>query len=303
MAGRRRAMELVFLGTAANPSPRRNSSCVLLKIGKIMQLFDCAEGSFRQLQESRHSGSAIDRIFITHMHGDHVWGLPALLCAAKFRVNAEIYGPQGIRDWLRMSLKSCRAKVPSKYKVHELILTQEKSLERVASLHVPANPHDDELPGNDISCSGDGVWHVLQDETLDIKAGLLTHNVPCWGYVLTEVKSEAEKESAGETTRGSRKVVILGDTANSKALTTAGRDADVVVHEATLGNCNKETHSTPEMAGSFAKSMNAKVLVLTHLNRNAGTSKLPATAYLDPAKRAFGRDSVVLAEDFLSLSL
>ncbi|KAJ7532351.1 hypothetical protein O6H91_13G000100 [Diphasiastrum complanatum] len=61
---------------------------------------------------------------------------------------------------------------------------EDKSFARVATQSSAKNAHEDELPGEDIICSGDGLWHVCKDNNLEVKAGILQHNVPCWGYVV-----------------------------------------------------------------------------------------------------------------------
>jgi ribonuclease Z len=72
----------------------------------------------------------------------------------------EIFGPEGLRQWIRTTLKLCHAQIPIKYVVHELVLQEEKAWKRAAKWNVIEEKHQDELSGNDIICSKDGLWHV-----------------------------------------------------------------------------------------------------------------------------------------------
>ena len=124
-------MKLIFLGTAACfPTPTRGVSCAALQLddGQVW-LFDCGEGSQIQLQKCKHiRGGKVTKIFITHLHGDHVFGLPGLLCTIgmggdpdeKNRV-VDIYGPLGLRKFLLTSMEMCSSVPAFKFNIHELI--------------------------------------------------------------------------------------------------------------------------------------------------------------------------------------
>ena len=124
-------MELHFLGTgSAYPSPKRSSSCTALRLQNgTIYLFDCGEGSQIQLQKSTLKPGKISKIFITHLHGDHLFGLPGLLCTIGMngvpcKSKIDIYGPCGLRNFICTSLILSFSILPYKFQVHEIILPQ-----------------------------------------------------------------------------------------------------------------------------------------------------------------------------------
>jgi len=350
-----RGMQVVFLGTSSSmPTISRNTSCIALRLDGTIYMFDCGEGVQRQLHRTPFRQKSIDSIFITHMHGDHIFGLPGLLCmigmtASPSKRPIEIFGPEGLRQWIRTTLKLCHAQIPIKYVVHELVLQEEKAWKRAAKWNVIEEKHQDELSGNDIICSKDGLWHVHEDEKYVVVAGLLKHTIPCWGYVVQErphagrfnVERAMEAgvrpgpmyamlQQGRDVTlrdgtvvksadvvgpqRQGRKVVILGDTSDSRSLLVAARGADVVVHEATVTEHEADFavdrgHSTASMAGRFARSIDANTLVLTHFSgklegayygtSDNGTIKDLITA----ASKSFGKNSVIAAHDLTAVTI
>ena len=120
--------KLTFLGTGAGvPSPSRGTSCTALQIQGDVWMFDCGEGSQIQLMRSTLKLGRIKRIFITHMHGDHLFGLPGLLCTITHSTVLEdkpalkIYGPPGLAAYLRQSLNLSYSILGYKYEVYELV--------------------------------------------------------------------------------------------------------------------------------------------------------------------------------------
>ncbi|MGV3061824.1 MBL fold metallo-hydrolase, partial [Streptococcus hyovaginalis] len=121
-------MQLQFLGTGAGqPAKGRNVSSLVLKLlDEINEIwmFDCGEGTQRQILETSIKPRKVNKIFITHLHGDHVLGLPGFLSSRAFQSSEEqtdidIYGPKGIRSFVLSSLKVTGSRLPYRIHFHE----------------------------------------------------------------------------------------------------------------------------------------------------------------------------------------
>ncbi|KAK7497542.1 hypothetical protein BaRGS_00011182 [Batillaria attramentaria] len=160
-------MELTFLGTAsAYPTPSRCVSCTALRYKDWVWLFDCGEGSQIQLMKSSLKPGKISKIFITHLHGDHAFGLPGLMCTISQNNQrsepVEVYGPIGLRNFLQVSLGVSRAEMGFSFVVHELQPIPEQlppelwDIDKVEQCSL----HPNETPGTIIHCNKDLIWTV-----------------------------------------------------------------------------------------------------------------------------------------------
>ncbi|KAG6909458.1 hypothetical protein DXG01_000443 [Tephrocybe rancida] len=197
----------------------------------------------------------------------------------------EIYGPCGIRNFVRQIMKMTLTKTANFFVVHELLTKIDRVTPclpfdgAIDSLHLPDMMHYNELPGQDILCSEDGFWKEIttsrgQYGEVCVDAGPILHRDPCVGYVI--------REKFGPM----RKLVILGDTYDPSAMTPlcVSPSPSLLIHEATDAHIpshidynarrSPETvmeaalgrgHSIPTMAGAFAKTIGAEKLVLNHI--------------------------------------
>ncbi|KAF7433082.1 hypothetical protein PC9H_005028 [Pleurotus ostreatus] len=196
---------ITFLGTAsAQPSSTRNHSSLALRLGGDVWLFDCGEATQHQLQRSTVKLGKVEKIFITHTHGDHIFGLIPVLAS---RLNGaggtvddaddprhqvdhqmpplEIYGPYGTRAYVRSGLLYTHTLLSAPYVVHELRTPSDPPSGDNISLPL----HSAELPsGRDILQSEDQpLWtDIYKDAVVSVSAAPIFHSVPCVGYVVTE---------------------------------------------------------------------------------------------------------------------
>eukprot|EP00656_Telonema_subtile_P047958 TRINITY_DN5601_c0_g1_i2.p1 TRINITY_DN5601_c0_g1~~TRINITY_DN5601_c0_g1_i2.p1 ORF type:complete len:349 (-),score=84.55 TRINITY_DN5601_c0_g1_i2:175-1221(-) len=338
-------MRLVFLGTSSSePTRTRNVSGVALRFGEPSRttfltgssggkswLFDCGEGTQRQIGRVQAlTTCTIERIFVTHMHGDHVFGLPGLLCNIVHNSPGghppiAIYGPPGLRRYLFEALRLTTAAVPP-YFVRELHSCRSTAVHK-----------DDLMCEQDLSDSADR-WKLHEDSVCAVYAGAITHRVDCWGYVITEktaytldpVKAEGlgvqrskfaelkmgqtvtaksgvqvRMEDVTGATRAGRKLVLLGDTCDPSNVAEMAQGADVLVHESTYDDSLRALaiergHSTAAMAGEFAAQISAAQLILTHFSARY-RNQMAIQSMVADAKSSFGSENVMAADDFLEV--
>ncbi|MFC4558739.1 ribonuclease Z [Virgibacillus kekensis] len=299
-------MELHFLGTGSGvPSKDRNVSALaltLLQEQNSIWLFDCGEATQHQILNTSLKPRKINRIFITHLHGDHIFGLPGLLSSRSFQGGDDlltVYGPNGIKEYIETSLKISGTHL--KYPLSIVEIT-------------------------------DG--HVVEDKQFTVTAKKLEHGIDSYGYRITEKDRPGElladklqaagimpgpiyqeikenekisiadgkvilrEDFIGPDKKG-RVLTILGDTRSSHQFASFVKDSDVLIHEATFDQSMAEMahqyhHSTTVQAASLAKNSQVKKLVLTHVSSRY--QKEDYKKLLDEARGIF--PDTELANDF-----
>lgn len=272
-------MELQFLGTGAGvPSKQRNVTSIALKLldeRNEIWLFDCGEGTQQQILETTIKPRKIEKIFITHLHGDHIFGLPGLLSSRSFQggeTTLDVYGPKGIKNFIQTSLKVSESHL--KYQLNIIEIEETGLILEDGGFKVYCEELD-----HRIKCYGyrveepnfQGELQVEKLKELNIPAGPVYKKIKDGEIVtLKDGRVIDGKDFIGESRKG-RIVTILGDTRfhlNSQKL---AKNADVLVHESTFsadeGKMAKSYfHSTSTQAGTVAKEAGAKKLVLTHIS-------------------------------------
>jgi ribonuclease Z len=267
-------LDLVFLGTAGSmPTAQRAPAALLVRRGGERLLFDCAEGTQRQLLRSSVGLVELEEIFVTHFHADHILGLPGLFKTFSLRGRErllEVYGPRGLVDLLG-SLKRVVGKLS--YEVRVIELEPGDVLERDGyrlatfgvSHGVPA------LGWSLIEATRPGRFDVEAADALGVPSG------PARGALQ---QGESVTSLDGRTVipdqvlgppRPGRKIVITGDTAPSETIVEAAWGADVFVTEATFAEEERERaeetmHQTAGQAAGIAQRANVGLLALTHLS-------------------------------------
>jgi ribonuclease Z len=292
-------LDVVFLGTSASaPTARRGTSSLLVRHGGDRLLFDCGEGTQRQLLRSTIGLVDLEHIFLTHLHADHYLGLPGMLKTFSLRVREPpltIYGPAGLRD-----LFAALGRVVGKL-TYELELVELRPGDAVArdgyrvcafpvQHGVPAVGYalvEDERPGRFDDAAADALGVPFGPER-----GRLQRGEP---VELADGRVVRPEELVGEPRRG-RTVVYTGDTAPTDAVALLFPGADVLVHEATFGDDDVERaaetgHSTARQAAEAASAAGVSLLALTHVSPRYYGPEL-----LDQARAVF--PATVLPRDF-----
>lgn len=310
-------MDLVFLGTSSGtPTKQRNVTGLALADdnGKGWYLVDCGEATQHQLLHTPLSLLALRAIFITHVHGDHCYGLPGLLASAAMSGRTEplpIVAPQGIERWVRTTLELTTVFLP--YTL-EFIPTESFGTWQDKRWAVGSTPLSHRVPSY--------AYHFTErhvEPSLDT-ARLLADGVaagPVWG----RLKRGEDVTHAGRRLRSAdylayphraRKIVVGGDNDSPELLRASCEGAHVLVHEATYtqevaqrSGAAGYQHSSAASVASFAKAAGVPHLVLTHFSPRyqADLRQSPSIADIQSEAAACYGGELFLAEDFARFRL
>lgn len=274
-------MELEFLGTGAGvPAKHRNVTSIALKLleeRNAVWLFDCGEGTQMQILHTTIRPRKIEKIFITHLHGDHIFGLPGLISSRSFQGGEEplgpleIYGPEGIEQFVRTALKISKTRLGYPLKFIEI---KEGTLFKDSQFEVSCKKLDHGIESYGfrvVEADHQGELQVEKLNALGIKPG------PIYGQLkrgetvtLPDGTTLDGKAFVGEPKKG-RIVTILGDTRFTQNSIDLARDADVLIHESTFKKDEMKMakayyHSTTQQAATVAKEAKVGKLMLTHIS-------------------------------------
>lgn len=274
-------MKIQFLGTGSGvPAKARNVSSLVLKlldeINEIW-LFDCGEATQHQILQTSIKPRKITNVFITHMHGDHIFGLPGFLSSRSFQGGDNdpltIYGPEGIRQFVQNALRFSKSKLS--YTIKFVELNNEGG-----RLNLANGWQIEYLPLNHGVISF-GFRIVEPDSQGELLIDQLTQynipNGPIFGQLKRgETVTLADgtilngRDFLGEEKKG-RIVTILGDTRPCANLVTLAKNADILVHEATYVDQESDLahahfHSTNIQAAKVAKEAQVKKLLMNHIS-------------------------------------
>jgi len=268
-------IKITFLGTSGSvPQKDKNFASVLLTYRGNSVLFDCPEGTQRQLMQSEHSMMKINTVFISHMHADHFLGLFGWISTMTLNQRKEkltIFSPKGGKEKIQHIMREV---------IYPSFPIEYKEIKKGT---------------------------LLENELFEVKAFQLKHEIPCYGFVFKEADKKGEfnrakaealgippgplyaKLVAGEKVkvkgktftqknvmdyskkREGRKIVIASDTLPTKETITEAKGAELLVHEATFLDKQKEKageamHSTVLQAAEIAKKAHVKKLALFHFS-------------------------------------
>ena len=294
-------LSLTFLGTsAARPTVERNVSALALQREGETLLFDCGEGTQRQMM--RYGVSfALSEIFFTHFHADHFLGMIGLVRTLGLQGREDplrLYGPRGAKQVLNNALLLGVEKVPFGVEIQEVKPGAVIGERNGYSITAFATDHGAGSIGYAlVEAQRYGKFDPEKARALEIPEG------PLWGklqrgesIVLADGR-QLMADSVVGARRPGRKVVITGDTAPCASVVDAAAGADLLVHEATFGEEEKDRaketfHSTAREAAQVARAAQVRKLVLTHLSARYSIS---AEELVKEAKEIFA--DVAAAKD------
>lgn len=271
-------MELIFLGTGSGvPSKERNVSSLaltLLQEQNSIWLFDCGESTQHQILRTSIKPRKINKVFITHLHGDHLFGLPGLLSSRSFQGGDDlltIYGPEGIKEYVETSLQLSGSHLTYPLKFVEL--SEGKLFEDEAfKVYCKKLQHGITSYGFRIEekdTPGELLVEKLKEK--NIRPGPIYQQIKEQETtVLSNGESIARIDFLGPDKKG-RTISILGDTRNTEHNTEFVFASDILVHEATFNRKSEQLaeqyfHSTTTQAANLAKNSKVQKLVLTHIS-------------------------------------
>ena len=266
-------MEITFLGTssAVHSFKRNHPSIVLKAFGEVL-MFDCGEGTQRQLIYAKISPMKISKIFITHFHGDHILGLPGLLQSMNFRGREKkltIYGPQGLHMLKEaiFNLGYCKIEFPI-----EFIEIGSEIVEKTDDYVIKSQEVNHYVP-----CLAYSIEELKKPRFLREKAIELGVPVgPDFGKLHNGEEVEIDgkiikpEQVLGPPRKG-KKITYSGDTTPCEELIEMAKESTILIHEATYieedsDKAEENYHSTSSDAALIAKKSNAKRLILTHIS-------------------------------------
>lgn len=283
------AIKLVFLGTGGStPTKQRGLACLGLNFAGENFLFDCPEGTQRQMMSSGVSYMKVHAIFLSHFHGDHVLGVPGLIATMNMHERSEplkIFGPRGISQFVETALEL--ASLETKFEVQATEVRNGTIFEEKAFC-VNAFPvkHDVACYGYSFIEKGNlGKFNKEKALKLGIPEGPLFRQLQEGKAVKWQGKTfKPEQVLEKHLARKDRKVSFVIDTLPSSSYVAAIADSDVLVHESSFLEEMKERakqtyHCTARQAAEIAKRAGVKTLYLTHFSpRHKQTEKFEIEA-------------------------
>ena len=257
-------LSITFLGTAGSiPTPERNTSAIAVKYDGKLFLFDCGEGTQRQMMKYKVGYGSLDAIFLTHLHLDHILGIYGLIETLRLTSPnpkpIEIHAPKQLDSLLI-----------NHYPFVKLQETKKGELFRGKGFSISAFPvkHDKNSFG-----------FVLEEEEKVKFDEKKAHALGLKGKMFSEIQRKGSLAVNGKKIKleditwknPGRKVVYTGDTAPTSETVKAAKDADLLIHEATFSEekadeAKERFHSTALQAAEIAKKANVKKLILTHIS-------------------------------------
>lgn len=268
-------MRVVILGSGgAFPTARRMLPAVALLREGEMFIFDCGEGTQLQLAKSRLGWARLKAIFISHLHGDHVLGLPGLLMTMSMGDRSEplvIYGPPGLKAFVELTQKSLKFGLTYPLKVKEIrggeVLRQPEYVIEA----IPVRHRVFTLAYRLVEDLRPGRFHLEKAQQLMIPPGPLYHKLQSGEEITLSSGRVVKPEEVLGPPRPGRKVVYLIDTRPFPEELDFARGADLLIHDGMFDDemeeeAHRRGHSTTRQAAELARKAHVRKLVLVHIS-------------------------------------
>ncbi|MCW4033004.1 MAG: ribonuclease Z [Candidatus Bathyarchaeota archaeon] len=264
----------MFLGTGGSmPTRKRNLPCVVIKRGPEVIMLDCGEGTQKQMRYSKIGFNKKMKILISHMHGDHVLGLPGLFQSMSMlgrTKKIDIYGPEGLKDFIESTertVKYSRRFDLVIYEVNEGKIIEEDEYEIFSKWIDHDFPclayalEEKEKPGK---------FKLNKAKELKIPKGPLWKELQKGKSIKIDNKTIKPNDVLGPSRPGI-KLVYASDTRPCKSVIALSKNAEVLIHDCTFEGSHKDKaqeygHSTASQAAKIAKEACVKKLILIHIS-------------------------------------
>jgi ribonuclease Z len=301
------SLQVIFLGTAGSiPTTCRSLPAIALQRKGEIIIFDAGEAVQRQMVKAGLGFNKKMKVFITHMHGDHIFGLPGLIQTMSLldrTKKLDIYGPVGLEDFIETIERTVHFTLTFPLEIMEIknegLVCEEKEYEvfcAEASHSIPSFAY------SLVEKPRPGRFYPQKAKALGIPEGEFWARLQHGTSVKLPNGKTIEPEAVVGPRRNGRKIVYTGDSRFSESLIELAKKADLLIHDCTFDDelverAKEDGHSTPSQAVKTAKKAKVKQLILTHISARYKSTDL----LLEQARKNFS--AVTVAEDMLRINL
>jgi ribonuclease Z len=300
------SLKVIILGTSGGiPTVERNLPAIAIKKGREIILFDCAEGTQRQMGKAKLSVSRINKIFITHLHGDHIMGIPGILQTLSLLNRNKplyIFGPNGLGNFIKAIKTTVEFNLTFDIFIKEvteglICETSDYFIECVKTKHTNSS-----FAYAFIEKDRPGKFHPKKARALKIPMGPLWKKLQYGETVTLPDGTIIESSEVVDPPRPGKKIVYSGDTAPCDSVKELSENATLLIHESTFGDdlegkALETNHSSASQAAKLAKEADVQKLILTHISQRYSNSN----ELLEQAKKFF--QNTIIAEDLMEIIL
>lgn len=301
------SLRIVFLGTGGSiPTLKRSLPSVVVQLSREQLMFDCGENVQRQMMQAKVSFHRKMKVFITHLHGDHVLGLPGLLQTMALmdrKESVQIYGPPRLKDFLVCTKETLNFGLTFPVEIFEILSEGDVCDEEEYRVTTTKTSHAVESYAFAFSEKPrPGKFYPKKAVAKGVAEGEMWSKLQHGEEIKLHNGTKVKPGEVMGPMRSGRKIIYTGDTKPFEAFASFADNADLVIHDCTFDDsliekADVDGHSTPSQAATQAKAAGAKLLVLSHISARYPNAEL----LLNQAKAVFPNS--LLAEDFMELEL